>query len=172
MTRELGTAHRQVKERANRDHCSLNTTKIIRNTLFRVARDDVAKQRSGVRSQRSTMLGNREVSASSIWKKPSKHKNETQNSKPLSEAAIHCKMETKAIKELRETGTSGDTHSHTSTVEAHESTRKRLESTLPRKYDDHIAEKRGQLANSLQFGSQVYSNAPSDENSGCESCRG
>ena len=41
---------------------------------------------------------------------------------------------------------SGDTHPYRKTeyaciVEAHESTRKRLESTLPRNDDDHIAEK-------------------------------
>ena len=47
MTRELETAHRQEKERANRDHCSLSTMKIIKNTLVSVPRDDVAKQRSG-----------------------------------------------------------------------------------------------------------------------------
>ena len=38
MTKELGTAHRQEKER---------TTKIIKNTLVSVPRDDEAKQRSG-----------------------------------------------------------------------------------------------------------------------------
>ena len=46
MTRELGTAHRQEKQRANRDHCSLSTTKIIKNSLVSVPRDDVAKQRA------------------------------------------------------------------------------------------------------------------------------
>ena len=47
MTRELGKAHRQEKERANRDHWSLSTTKIMKNTLVSMQRDDVAKQRSG-----------------------------------------------------------------------------------------------------------------------------
>ena len=56
-------------------------------------------------------------------------------------------METrKRFLELRETVASGDTHPHKKTmyaciVEAHESTRKRLLSTLPRNHDDHIAEK-------------------------------
>ena len=58
-----------------------------------------------------------------------------------------CKMETrKRLKELQETVASGDTHPHKKTkyaciVEAHESTRKRLESTPPRNHDDHIVEK-------------------------------
>ena len=58
-----------------------------------------------------------------------------------------CKMGTrKRFKELRETVASGDTHPQKKTkyaciVEAHESTRKRLGSTLPRNHDDHIAEK-------------------------------
>ena len=49
-----------------------------------------------------------------------------------------------------------------------ESTRKRLESTLPRNHEDHIAE-RG--FNSLTHYTLVnkFSDAPSDENSGCES---
>ena len=51
VSRELGTAHRQGKERANRDHRSLSTTKIVKNTLVvSVPRDDVAKQSSGVRN--------------------------------------------------------------------------------------------------------------------------
>ena len=50
------------------------------------------------------------------------------------------------LMELRETVANGDTHPHKKTayaciVEAHESIRKRLESTLPRNHDDHIAEK-------------------------------
>ena len=51
----------------------------------------------------------------------------------------------------------------------HQSTRKRLESTLPRNYDDHIAE---EGFNSLIHYNLVdkSSNAPSDENSGCEGC--
>ena len=63
------------------------------------------------------------------------------------EAAMPCKMETRQrFKELRETVASGNTHPHKKTkcaciVEAHESTGKRLESTLPRNLDDRIAEK-------------------------------
>ena len=63
------------------------------------------------------------------------------------EAAMPCKMVTrKRARKLRKTVASGDTHPHKKTkyaciVEAHESTRKRLESTPPRNRDDHIAEK-------------------------------
>ena len=63
------------------------------------------------------------------------------------EAAMPCKMETrKRFKKLRQTAASGNTHRHKKTtyaciVEAHESERKRLESTLPRNNDDHIAKK-------------------------------
>ena len=58
-----------------------------------------------------------------------------------------CKMETRnRFNELRETVASGDNHpqkktKHACIVEAHESTRKCLESTLPRNHDHHIAEK-------------------------------
>ena len=53
-------------------------------------------------------------------------------------------------------------------VEAHESTRKRLESTLPKDHEDHIA---GKGFNSLKHCNSVHkiSDASSDENSGCES---
>ena len=60
---------------------------------------------------------------------------------------VNCKVETrKRFLELRETVASGDTHPHKKikyvcVVEAHESTRKRLESTLPKNDDGHIAEK-------------------------------
>ena len=113
------------------------------------------------------------------------------------EAAIPCKMGTrKRFKEQRENVASADTHPHEKTkyaciVEAHESTRKRLESALPRNHEDHIAEKelrkiiplkksvwnrlyqkitkishhreRGQFDESLQFGAQVCYCASSDE---------
>ena len=58
-----------------------------------------------------------------------------------------CKMETrKRAWKLRETVASESTDSHNKAkyvciVEAHESTRRRLESTLLRNHDDHIAEK-------------------------------
>ena len=58
-----------------------------------------------------------------------------------------CKMGTrKRFKELQETAASGITESNKKTkhawiVEAHESTRKRLASTLPRSHDEHIVEK-------------------------------
>ena len=44
-------------------------------------------------------------------------------------------------------------------VEAHESTRQRLESSLPKDHEDHIAGQRIQFDDTLQLGSQVYSNA-------------
>ena len=54
---------------------------------------------------------------------------------------------------------------HACIVEAHESTRQRLESSLPQDHQDHIAGKRIQFNDSLQLGSQVYFDASSDENS-------
>ena len=74
-----------------------------------------------------------------------------------------CKLgTTKRFKELRETVASGDTHPHKKTkysciVLAHESTRKRLESTLPRNHDDHIVEKR---FNSLTYCNLVHKCIP------------
>ena len=56
--------------------------------------------------------------------------------------------------------------------EAHESTRERLESSLPRNHEDHIAE-RG--LNSLTHYNLVHKfilMPPSDEISGCESSSG
>ena len=65
------------------------------------------------------------------------------------EAAMPCKMRTKERpKKSRETDdeTKGSNKipkktKHACTVEAHESTRKPLESTLPKDHEDHIAEK-------------------------------
>ena len=45
---------------------------------------------------------------------------------------------------------------HGCILEAHESTRKRLETTLLKDHEDHIAEKRVQINKSLQFGAQVF----------------
>ena len=65
----------------------------------------------------------------------------------LMEAAMPCEMETrKRARKPQENAASASTDSHKKTkyafiVEAHESTRKRLESTLPRNSQDHIAEK-------------------------------
>ena len=62
-------------------------------------------------------------------------------------AAMPCKMERrKRARKLRETVTGENTNSRKKTkkaciVEAHESTRKRLEPTRPRNHEDHIAEK-------------------------------
>ena len=81
----------------------------------------------------------------------------------------------KRCKELRETVASGDTHPHKKTkfaciVEAHESTRKRLESTPPRNHDDHSAERGFNSMNRSNLVHKISSNAPSDENCGCEGC--
>ena len=60
---------------------------------------------------------------------------------------------------------------HACVVEAQESTRKRVDSTLPKDDKDHIAE-RVQFDESRQFGAQLCSNASSDVNSGRKSGRG
>ena len=66
----------------------------------------------------------------------------------------------KRSKKLRETDdeTKGSKNiqriKHARIVEAHESTRKRLESALPEDHEYHIAEKRVQFSKSLQLGSQ------------------
>ena len=63
------------------------------------------------------------------------------------ESALPCKMDTrKRARKPQETVASECTDSHKKTmyaciVEAHESTRKRLDSILPRNPEDHIAEK-------------------------------
>ena len=62
------------------------------------------------------------------------------------EAAMPCKMETrKRARKPQETVASESTDSrkkkYACIVEAHESTRKRLESTLPRNHEDHITDK-------------------------------
>ena len=57
-------------------------------------------------------------------------------------------------------------------MEAHESTRKRLESALPRNHDDHIAEKGFNSLTRYNLVHKFYSHASSDEHSGCESSCG
>ena len=63
------------------------------------------------------------------------------------EAAMPCKMRArKRLRELQDTAASRITESNRKTkvaciVEAHESTRKRLESRPPKDHEDHIAEK-------------------------------
>ena len=57
-------------------------------------------------------------------------------------------------------------------MEAHESTSKLLESILPRSHEDDIAEKGFYSTNHNQFGAQIYSDVPSDENSGCDGSSG
>ena len=50
-------------------------------------------------------------------------------------------------------------------LEASESTRMRIEESLPKYHEDHIAGKGGQFTTALQYGSQIYSYASSHENS-------
>ena len=78
-------------------------------------------------------------------RKPSK--NARKKLEVLVEAALLCKMgQEKRLGKLWETVASENTYSRKKTkcaciVEAHESTRKRLESTLTRNHEDHIGEK-------------------------------
>ena len=53
-----------------------------------------------------------------------------------------------------------------------ESTGQRAESIQPENHEDHIVGKGIYFCDTLEFGAQVYSDAPSDENSGCESSSG
>ena len=48
-------------------------------------------------------------------------------------------------------------------LEANESTRKRMEESLPNYHEDHIVGKRGQFTAASQFGTQIYSHASSHE---------
>ena len=72
-------------------------------------------------------------------------KNSRKKLEVLMEAAMLCEMETRKRKrKLQETVPNENTNSRKKTnyaciVEAHESTRKRLESALPRNHQDHIA---------------------------------
>ena len=50
-------------------------------------------------------------------------------------------------------------------LEASESTRLRMEESLPNYHEDHIAGKRWQFTATLQFGTQIYSYASSHEDS-------
>ena len=61
---------------------------------------------------------------------------------------------------------------HVCFMEAHEFTRKRSESCLPKGHEDHVAGKGYNSMTRLQPCAQVCSDASSDENSGCESSSG
>ena len=94
------------------------------------------------------------------------------------EAAIPCKKGTKNRSSFQETETKSyesnniPKTNHTCIVEAHESTRQRLESSLPNDHEDHIAGKGYNSTNHLNQCAQIYSDAPSDEHFGCESSSG
>ena len=57
-------------------------------------------------------------------------------------------------------------------VESHESTRQRAESLQPKTHDDRIAGERIYFDDTPWFCAQVSPNATSDEDSGCNGCRG
>ena len=57
-------------------------------------------------------------------------------------------------------------------LEASESTRLRMGESLPNHHEDHIAGKGSKFITALQLGSQIYSNAPSYENSCSKSSGG
>ena len=89
----------------------------------------------------------------------------------LMEAAMACKTGTKkCLKKLRGTVSESDESNtkHAWIVEAHESTRKRLESTLPKDFEDHIA---GTGYNSISHHILLHKFLPMPQamqNSGCE----
>ena len=101
------------------------------------------------------MLENCEALVSSIWKmentkKPSK----TQGEVGCLEAAMPCEKETKKHLGHQETVARSDESNKiemtnpASIVESHESTRKRLESSLPKNHEDRIA---GKGHNSMSY---------------------
>ena len=85
------------------------------------------------------------------------------------EAPMLCNKRTRCQASSSETERIMTNPEHACIVEAHESTRQRVESSLPKHHDDHIA---GKGYNSVVHDAQVYSNAASDENTGCESSSG
>ena len=94
------------------------------------------------------------------------------------EAAMPCKMETRRrARKLHETVASEKTNSrkktnYASIVEAHESTRKRFECTLPGNHEDHIGET---VFNSTYHYNLVHELIPMPQamtNSGRGSCSG
>ena len=108
------------------------------------------KNKNGrAKNQSLTMLENWEVFTSSI-RKMECTRNPSKNARKMEvpvEGAMPCKMGTRMrSRELQETAARRITESNRKTkyaciVQAHESTRKRLESTLPGNREDHIAEK-------------------------------
>ena len=94
------------------------------------------------------------------------------------DAAMPCKKSTKSPTSSQETEARSDEFNEipkntkdACMVEAHESTRKRLDSSLPKDHEDHIA---GKGYNRMTHYHLVHkiSDASSDENSGCESSSG
>ena len=92
------------------------------------------------------------------------------------DAAMPCKKGTKKLSSFQETEAKSCESNkipetkHAGIIEAHESTRQRLESSPPKGHEDHTACKG--FTSMTQFSSQVYAFASSDENSGCESSSG
>ena len=79
--------------------------------------------------------------------------------------AVPCKT-SKKCKHGETRGKSNEIKSKLACIlEASESTRLRMEESLPNHHEDHIAGKGIQFTAALQFGTQIYSYAPSHENS-------
>ena len=87
-------------------------------------------------------------------------------------AAMPCKLKTFRPKETRSESNEIQKSKHACIVEAHESSRKRLERTLPKDQEDHIAEQGFNSFSPKKSYAQVHSCTPSDENSGCQSRSG
>ena len=96
---------------------------------------------------------------------------------PMEAAVLHQLITKTRSKKVRETDSETKESNkiqktkYACIVEAHETTRKRLESTVPRNnqksWGSHIG-KRVLFNDSLQFGAHIYSHATSNEKSGCK----
>ena len=86
--------------------------------------------------------------------------------------AMPCKMS----KKNKHGETRGKTHDFKSKfaciLEARESTRMRMEGSLPNYHEDHIAGKRRQFTTTLQLGTQIYSYSSSNEDTHSKSSSG
>ena len=89
--------------------------------------------------------------------------------------AMPCERETSIMKATAKQKIGNEKQSKTMCcciVESHESTRQRAEPSQSQIHEDRIAGRGSASIDTLQFGSQVSSDATSDENFGCKSCRG
>ena len=94
------------------------------------------------------------------------------------DAAMPCKRGTKKHFQFQETEAKSCESNkipqtkHACIVEAHESTRQRLELSLPESHEDRIASKGKNSRTDYNLVHEVYSNVFSNEDSGCKSCSG